>query len=253
MTDPVAEPAQHMPTLDEYRAVERAQVGLLADDAQAARSLQSSLQREGLMLDADWNDEPGNEPAPPMDAAMWLVTRSLAEHLPRLRALRARLPAMPLLIACSPLRELDHVLALEMGADDVIDARWSAPVIAARLRALLRRAAGKRANTAEDVNQLSFGALQLQLHERRVTLQQHVVPLTEGEFEVLWLLACRAGQAVSRHELLHRVRGLDDHPMDRSIDSRIYRIRAKLGDTDAQHQRIRTVRNRGYVLAPTGW
>lgn len=233
--------------------MERAQVGLLADDEQAARSLRVSLEREGVALDAGWSDNPYDELATQVDALMWLVTRSMAEHLPRLRALRARLPAMPLLIACNPLRELDHVLALEMGVDDVIDARWSAPVIAARLRALLRRAAGARTDAAAGVSQLSFGALQLRLLERRVMLERRIVPLTEGEFEVLWLLACQAGRAVSRHELLLRVRGLDDHPMDRSIDSRIYRIRAKLGDTNAAHHRIRTVRNRGYVLTPTGW
>ena len=79
------------------------------------------------------------------------------------------------------------------------------------------------------------------------------VPLSEGEFEVLWLLATHAGQTLSRRELLRRVRGLDDHPMDRSIDNRVYRIRAKLGDEVQPAQRIRTVRNRGYVFCPTGW
>mgnify|MGYP003891888327 CR=1 FL=1 len=53
------------------------------------------------------------------------------------------------------------------------------------------------------------------------------VTVTEGEFAVLWLLASHAGNTLPRREILRHVRGLDDHPMDRSIDSRIYRIRAK--------------------------
>ena len=61
-------------------------------------------------------------------------------------------------------------------------------------------------------------------------LEDRELPLSEGEFEVLWLLASHAGRALSRREILQRVRGLDDHPTDRSIDSRVYRIRAKLGD-----------------------
>jgi DNA-binding response OmpR family regulator len=70
---------------------------------------------------------------------------------------------------------------------------------------------------------------------------------------VLWLLASHAGQALSRRELLRCVRGLDDHPLDRSIDNRVYRIRAKLGDDEGGMQRIRTVRNHGYVFCPSGW
>jgi two-component system, OmpR family, response regulator RstA len=79
------------------------------------------------------------------------------------------------------------------------------------------------------------------------------VPLTEGEFAVLWLLATHAGTTLPRGDILRRVRGLDDHPMDRSIDSRIYRIRHKLGDNGLPTPRIRTVRNLGYALTAAPW
>jgi DNA-binding response OmpR family regulator len=105
----------------------------------------------------------------------------------------------------------------------------------------------------EPARELRFGRLELLLLPRQVRLAEQLVPLTEGEFEVLWLLASQAGRALSRRELLHCVRGLDDHPLDRSIDSRVYRIRAKLGDDQAALQRIRTVRNHGYVFSPVGW
>jgi two-component system response regulator RstA len=80
-----------------------------------------------------------------------------------------------------------------------------------------------------------------------------VVPLTEGEFEVLWLLASHADTALSRRDILRQVRGIDESPLDRSIDSRVYRIRAKLGDANRSSQRIRTVRHRGYVFCSVGW
>ena len=230
-------------------------VVLTADDMTGLPGLRQELASEGLDATllgcADrysMRHGAGNE----TQALLLWVTRGLAEQLGRLRELRRDAPTLPLLVACRGLRELDQVLALEMGADDVIDASWSAPVVAARLRARWRRpATGLPEPAASD--QLSFGALRLHLRERRVLQDDQVVPLTEGEFEVLWLLACHAGSALSRRDILRRVRGLDDQPLDRSIDSRVYRIRAKLGDNEPTRHRIRTVRNRGYVFSPTAW
>jgi DNA-binding response OmpR family regulator len=167
---------------------------------------------------------------------------------PKLREWRARDAMLPLVVVCPALRELDQVLALEMGADEVIDERTGAAVVAARLRALWRRAGGARALLPQ---QLQFGRLSLHLRERRVQLGGERIALTECEFEVLWLLALQAGHAVSRAEMLERLRGLPYQRIDRSIDCRIYRLRAKLGDAAAQH--IRTVRNRGYLFSPARW
>jgi DNA-binding response OmpR family regulator len=174
----------------------------------------------------------------------------LAEQLDTLRELRHADATRALIVVCPALRDLDQVLALEMGADDVIDERVSAPVVAARLRALWRRGAPAAGGGPE---QLVFGRLSLHLRERRVQLGAERVDLTECEFEVLWLLAAQAGRAVSRSELLERVRGLPYQRIDRSIDCRIYRIRAKLGDAAGAGQRIRTVRNCGYLFSPARW
>ena len=97
---------------------------------------------------------------------------------------------------------------------------------------------------------LSFGALQLIRPDRRVLQDGRPVELTEGEFELLWLLAMNAGQTVTRTDLLQQLRGLRDVDADRSIDCRVYRIRAKLGDRAGRPQRIRTIRNRGYLFSP---
>jgi DNA-binding response OmpR family regulator len=186
-------------------------------------------------------------------AIVLYVPDALAPHLNELRTLRARWTQPPLLVVIRGLRDLDQVLALEMGADDVIDAASAAPVAAARLRALWRRAAARSGVEREPPRELRFGSLRLRRLEREVRLADEPVPLTEGEFEVLWLLASHAGQALSRRDILKSVRGLDDQPLDRSIDSRVYRIRAKLGDSGSSPPRIRTVRHQGYAFSPTGW
>jgi DNA-binding response OmpR family regulator len=222
-------------------------IALWSDDAAALPAWCETLHGEGLY--AVDLDTPGSEP----EAIVLRVTHGLSEQLARLRDLCQQAPFAPLLVACGPLRDLDQVLALEMGADDVLDTAWGAAVLAARLRSLWRRAAKAHGAMASGADALRFGRLSIHLREREVVHAGCRVPLTEGEFEVLWLLASHAGAALSRRDILRRVRGLDDQPMDRSIDSRVYRIRVKLADTDGSQQRIRTVRNRGYLFSPVGW
>lgn len=223
-------------------------IALRSDDVASAHAWAQALGAEGVQVQVAAIDE---RSTPSADAMVLHISGRLAEQLGPLRQLRAQAPQTPLLLAVRELRDLDQVLGLEMGADDAVDTSLAAPVVAARLRALWRR--GRRHADVEPARELRFGRLELLLLQRQVRLAERVVPLTEGEFEVLWLLASQAGRALSRRELLRCVRGLDDHPLDRSIDSRVYRIRAKLGDDQAAQQRIRTVRNHGYVFSPVGW
>jgi DNA-binding response OmpR family regulator len=228
-------------------AVARA-VMVWGDDHESRRRWADALAAEGLTVRSG---DVASATGANADAWVMHATLGLAPNLSLLRSLRTMAPSPPLLVALRGLRDLDQVLALEMGADDVVDASTSAPVVAARLRALWRRNAA--AGSSEDAPELRFGGLRLSRHERQVWLAGRLVPLTEGEFAVLWLLASHAGSTLPRRDILRRVRGLDDHPMDRSIDSRVYRIRAKLGDSDRESPRIRTVRNLGYAFLPSGW
>ncbi len=231
-------------------------INICFDDAAAAAPWILALEAEGLVAQSVSlvdHPSPHTPPRHAADAVLLHLTRPLAEHLARLRELRLQLPDMPLLVACAALRDIDQVLALEMGADDVLDGHTSPPVVAARLRALWRRCS--RVAAAPPVaEELQFGSLLIQLRQHRVLKDNQIVPLTDGEFDVLWLLASQAGTTVSRRDILKRVRGIDDQPMDRSVDCRVYRIRAKLGDNQRNGApRIRTVRNRGYLFSPIGW
>jgi len=223
----------------------------LADDTPAAGSWFAALAGEGLAVRCQPIDALQRLDAAP-DAWVLHLSRGLPPQLARLRELHAMSPQVPLLTVCAALRDLDHVLALEMGADDVVDAALPAPVVAARLRALWRRC-GKAPSDAAQPEHLNFGALQLQRGEHRALLGLRPLALTDGEFDVLWQLALRAGHTVPRAELVRRLRGLDYQRDDRSIDCRVYRIRAKLGDTDPAARRIRTVRNSGYLFSPLPW
>jgi DNA-binding response OmpR family regulator len=191
---------------------------------------------------------PARTPGPP-DALLLLSGNGAAPA--SLRTLRAQWPATPLLLVLPRLRDIDQVLALELGADDVLDAAWAPAVAAARLRALWRRMCAPA--TPHGASSLRFGALRLDAVERTVHRQGHAVTLTESEFELLWLLARHAGRAVSRREIARQMRGRDDTPPDRAVDSHVYRLRAKLGDTDRARPHIRTVRHCGYLFSPAPW
>jgi two-component system response regulator RstA len=226
-------------------AVEATRTVVLCGDLANREDWDAGLQAEGVAV--------CRAHAPPaVHAVVWRVSRCVTEHLFELRSLRRRWPDVPLLVACTAGRDLDHVLALEIGADDVLDAAWPVSVVAARLRSQWRQALRWRDEQPEP-QELRFGQLLLRRSERTVLLDEQPVMLTDGEFDVLWMLASRAGEAVSRTDMLRRIRGTSDPFVDRSIDSRVYRIRRKLGDCERATARIRGVRGSGYLFSPSGW
>jgi DNA-binding response OmpR family regulator len=79
------------------------------------------------------------------------------------------------------------------------------------------------------------------------------VELTTQEFELLSLLARKAGRVLSREDIFRATRGIDYDGLDRSIDGRISRLRRKLGDSATAPTRIKTVWGKGYLLVPDAW
>jgi DNA-binding response OmpR family regulator len=148
--------------------------------------------------------------------------------------------AKPILMMTASGDEVDEVLGLELGADDYITKPVKPRVLLARIKALLRR----EPNAVAESTRI-FGLLALDAQSKSVTLG--------GEFDVLWLLASRAGEVVSRTELVSQLRGIDYDGFDRSVDIRISRLRKKLGDSAEAPIKIKTVWGRGYLFAPDAW
>ena len=169
-----------------------------------------------------------------------------------LRSLRATHEGLPVIVLAARYNEVEHAIALELGADDYLPGDVSPQVVAARLRSAVRRGPSLAA-VASLKTSLCFGSLTLNLIQRAALHGSMHLPLTGGEFDVLWLLASQAGHVVERRQILRLTRGIENLSDDRSIDNRIYRIRAKLGDAEPTLQRIKTVRNLGYLFSPFGW
>jgi len=158
---------------------------------------------------------------------------------------------VPILILTARDTDFDHVVGLESGADDYVMKPVEPMVLLARVRALLRRA--ERGTVSERRQDLQLGALRISEASREVWLQGRQVALTTQEFELLTLLARRAGELVSRDEVFRNIRGIDYDGLDRSIDGRVSKLRRKLGDDAAAPTRIKTVWGKGYLLVPDAW
>lgn len=161
------------------------------------------------------------------------------------KQLRVRL-ATPIVMVTAHGEEADRVMGLEGGADDYISKPFSPRELLARVRAQARRGRGQVGPRTH----LAVGPLAIDPTSRSATLDGRELELTSYEFDLLRALAERAGQVLSREQLVEIVRGSADEAFDRSIDVRISRLRQKLGD-DPRHSRLlKTVRGVGYVLVP---
>lgn len=157
----------------------------------------------------------------------------------------------PILIFTARDSDIDQVIGLEAGADDYVAKPADPMVLLARTRALLRRA--EKPSEHEPRGDIVLGGLRISETAQEVWLDGESVPLTTQEFELLVLLARRAGQVLSREEIFRNVRGIDYNGLDRSIDGRISKLRRKLKDHAAAPTRIKTIWGKGYLLAPDAW
>ena len=191
------------------------------------------------------------------------VDAAVAEHRPDLVLLDVMLPGADGLSVCRQLREhfagpivmltalndeIDEVAALETGADDYLTKPIKPRVLLAHVRAQLRR--GSLMNTVSSPDSVtSSGELVIDAGRREVRKSGELIELTSAEFDLLWLLAERLGEVVSRDDIYQRLYRIDFDGVDRSVDLRVSRIRWKLGEDSKGNSFIKTVRNVGYQLA----
>ncbi|WP_067701706.1 MULTISPECIES: two-component system response regulator RstA [unclassified Erwinia] len=164
----------------------------------------------------------------------------------------------PIVLLTSLDSDMNHILSLEMGANDYILKTTPPAVLLARLRLHLRQAGVS--TQSDDIapaqtgqKALRFGTLSIDPLNRQVMLGGEIVALSTADFDLLWELATHAGSTLNRDALLKTLRGVSYDGMDRSIDVAISRLRKKLLDSATEPYRIKTIRNKGYLFAPHAW
>ncbi|MDX1420261.1 MAG: response regulator transcription factor, partial [Rubricoccaceae bacterium] len=151
--------------------------------------------------------------------------------------------------------ELDRVVGLEVGADDYVTKPFSLQEVVARVRAALRRLRAVRERLAdagaddEDEPPLVYDDLVVDPVRREVTRQGAAVRLTVREYDLLLHLARHPGRPFSRMQLLEALWGHAYEGYDRTIDSHVQRLRAKIEDDPADPRFVRTVWGVGYKFA----
>lgn len=163
-----------------------------------------------------------------------------------LRMLRA-VSEVPVIVATARDAEVEVVRLLNQGADDYVVKPFSAAQLDARIRAVLRRAAEE-----DREGPVIVGGLRLDPRSREASLDGKVLDLTPREFDLLHHLAVRAGEVVSKRELLTEVWQIPYGGADKTVDVHMAWLRRKLGETAAQGRYLRTIRGVGVKLVPPG-
>ena len=160
-----------------------------------------------------------------------------------LRMLRA-VSAVPVIVATARDDEAEIVRVLDAGADDYIVKPFTAAQLDARVRAVLRRGADSATPAVVEV-----GGLRIDPGARTVDLDGRTVELTPREFDLLHHLAVRAGQVVTKRELLGEVWQVPYGGADKTVDVHLSWLRRKLGETAQEPRYLHTVRGVGVRLS----
>src|SRR5712671_2706551 len=156
----------------------------------------------------------------------------------------------PILILTARDNDIDHVLGLELGADDYVIKPVEPRVLMARVNALLRRS---RSQPGVEHKTLRFGRLLVNTLARSVSLDGESIALSGAEFDLLVCLAGHAGEIQSREALFQQLYKREYDGMDRMLDVRISHLRRKLGDEADSSKRIKTIWGQGYLFVPDAW
>ena len=163
------------------------------------------------------------------------------------KELRQKNPQMPILMLTAKDDVVDKVLGLEMGADDYITKPFSLRELEARIKSVLRRTrAAVASGDGKDETPIVRGMLRIDPVTREVTIAGRQVELTPKEFDLLRLFAGNPGRVFPRKYLLEKIWDYSYEGYDRTIDSHINRLRAKIEQNPDNPQLVLTVWGIGY-------
>lgn len=223
---------------------EQVKILIVEDDQRIAKLLKQFLNSEGFDTDVKHSAE---------DAVA-----ELPDIQPDLIVLDLMLPGMDGVEFCQQIRphfsksilmltahegDMQEVIALNAGVDDFVAKPIRTHVLLARIKALLRRQSAQQHSS-----EIEVGDLYLDHAKRKVHRGSKMLELSDSEFELIWYLAQRAGEVVTRDELFKALRGREYDGLDRSIDMRVSKLRKTLAQQCDDSQYIVTLRQRGYIF-----
>lgn len=219
---------------------------LVDDDVELTTLLKEYLVEEGFEVSTAYDGRTAIKLAS-SSAVNIIVLDIMMPHMNGIELLQRirRTSNVPVLMLTAKGDDADRIAGLNLGADDYVPKPCSPGELAARLRAILRRA-GTAAEAVAEV--LRAGNLVMYPGSRVAEWRGAPLELTGTEFTLLEILARNAGQLVSKQEISKRAFGRPLMPFDRRIDVHISSVRQKLGSRDDGQSWILSVRGQGYQL-----
>ena len=212
---------------------------VVEDDENLNRQLKETLEENGYVVDVAFDGEEGHflGDTEPYDAVVLDIGLPQMDGLSVLEAWRRDDKTMPVLLLTARDRWSDKVQGIDAGADDYVAKPFHMEEVLARLRALVRRAAGHASN------EITAGAVRLDAKSGKVTVDGKSIRLTSHEFRLLTYLMLHKGKVVSRTELTEHMYDQDFDRDSNTIEVFVGRLRKKLSEDC-----ITTVRGLGYQI-----
>jgi DNA-binding response OmpR family regulator len=223
---------------------------IVEDDSTLRQALTFNLTREGYEVTSAADGEAALEAARSdrLDLVLLDVMLPGMSGVEVLRVLRREGINTPVIILSAKGDEIDRVVGLKVGADDYVAKPFSRPELLARIEAVLRRQR-RESDEPERREELTFGAVRIDVARREVSVDGEPIHLTTKEFDLLAHMAGSPGRIFTRDQLLARIWGYDYVGDGRTVDVHISWLRGKLRGRGG-HDHFRTVRGVGYAFSP---
>jgi DNA-binding response OmpR family regulator len=230
---------------------------LVIDDEPSVHDVaRGYLEREGFQVLGAINGRDGLAMARDMKPSLIVLDRMLPDLTGEQVCAAVRTESdVPILMLSARAGETERVRGLDLGADDYVTKPFSPRELVARVRALMRRAAGPPESAAPQPKApLAFDGGRMLIDEERheLTIGGERVNVTPSEWRLLVALAESPGRVYSRFELINRVQGYEYEGYERTIDAHVKNLRRKIEPDPGRPSYVETVHGVGYRLAAVG-
>lgn len=221
---------------------------IVDDDVELCELVGQYLNSQGFQTDAVYDGSSAVQLALDGDYALVILDVMLpgVRGFEVLRQIRAK-SDLPVIMLTAHGEDVDRIVGLELGADDYLPKPYNPRELAARMHAVLRRTMGGATREPAAPSTILLDDIRLDTRTRSARQNTRDVELTSAEYELLALFFKSPGRVLSRDELVKSGLGRELDPSDRSLDVHISNLRKKLGACPDGSDRIRAIRNVGYV------
>tara|TARA_Y100000588_G_scaffold228473_1_gene242186 strand:- start:154 stop:843 length:690 start_codon:yes stop_codon:yes gene_type:complete len=221
---------------------------VIEDEPDLAMGLKDNLEFEGYEVLIAHSGEDGLELALKESPHCVLLDIMLPgmDGFETCEALRKKKVRSPILMLTALSAEVDKVKGLDLGADDYITKPFSIKELVARIRAALRRY--EPILPTRKRKTLTIGKARILLDKSIIEIEGKEIPLGHYETQILTMLSQKPGEIIDRQHLLSEIWGLDNEPMNRSVDNHIVSLRRKIEDDPKNPRHIITVHGFGYKI-----